>query len=395
MKKTVILGVTGGVAAYKAVDLASRLTKSGIKVKTVMTESATKFVTPLTFRSITGQQVITSLWELNTESSISHIGLAEAADAVAIVPATANTIAKLANGIADDMLSCVVLATKAPVILTPAMNVNMFENKITQENITKLIARDFTIINPAYGRLASGRMGMGRLADLDEIAGKIQQILAKNGDYGGKSIVITAGGTQEPIDPVRHIGNRSSGKMGYALAKAARNRGASVTLISAPSSLPKPVGMKVMDVRTAVEMRKAVVEAIPEADILIMAAAVADYQPKNMTPDKIKKEQAGDKLLLELVNTPDILAEVSGNFVKVGFAAESKDIIKNATQKLHKKQLDLIVANDITAQDSGFSVDTNKVIIISKDGTIDDLPLMSKREVADIILDKLMEIDKA
>ncbi len=395
MKKTVILGVTGGIAVYKAVDLASRLTKLGIKVKTVMTESATKFVTPLTFRSITGQQVITSLWELNTESSISHIGLAEAADAVVIVPATANTIAKLATGIADDMLSCIVLATKAPVLLAPAMNVNMFENKITQENIAKLIARDFTIINPAYGRLASGRIGMGRLADLDEIAGKIQQILAKNGDYGGKSIVITAGGTQEPIDPVRHIGNRSSGKMGYALAEAARNRGANVTLISAPSSLPKPVGIKVIDVRTAVEMKKAVAEAMPEADILIMAAAVADYQPKNVIPDKIKKEQVGDKLLLELVSTPDILAEVSGNFVKVGFAAESKDIIKNATQKLHKKQLDLIVANDITAQDSGFSVDTNKVIIISKDGTIDDVPLMSKREVADIILDKLAEMFKA
>ncbi len=395
MKKTVILGVTGGIAVYKAVDLASRLTKLGIKVKTVMTESATKFVTPLTFRSITGQQVITSLWELNTESSISHIGLAEAADAVVIVPATANTIAKLASGIADDILSCIVLATKAPVLLAPAMNVNMFENKITQENIAKLIARDFTIINPAYGRLASGRIGMGRLADLDEIAGKIQQILAKNGDYGGKSIVITAGGTQEPIDPVRHIGNRSSGKMGYALAEAARNRGANVTLISAPSSLPKPVGIKVIDVRTAVEMKKAVAEAMPEADILIMAAAVADYQPKNVIPDKIKKEQVGDKLLLELVSTPDILAEVSGNFVKVGFAAESKDIIKNATQKLRKKQLDLIIANDITAQDSGFSVDTNKVIIISKDGTIDDVPLMSKREVADIILDKLAEMFKA
>ncbi len=395
MKKTVILGVTGGIAVYKAVDLASRLTKLGIKVKTVMTESATKFVTPLTFRSITGQQVITNLWELNTESSISHIGLAEAADAVVIVPATANTIAKLASGIPDDMLSCIVLATKAPVLLAPAMNVNMFENKITQENIAKLIARDFTIINPAYGRLASGRIGMGRLADLDEIAGKIQQILAKNGDYGGKSIVITAGGTQEPIDPVRHIGNRSSGKMGYALAEAARNRGANVTLISAPSSLPKPVGIKVIDVRTAVEMKKAVAEAMPKTDILIMAAAVADYQPKNVILDKIKKEQVGDKLLLELVSTPDILAEVSGNFVKVGFAAESKDIIKNATQKLRKKQLDLIIANDITAQDSGFSVDTNKVIIISKDGTIDDVPLMSKREVADIILDKLAEMFKA
>jgi phosphopantothenoylcysteine decarboxylase/phosphopantothenate--cysteine ligase len=394
MKKTVIPGVTGGIAAYKAVDLASRLTRIGIKVKTVMTESATKFVTPLTFRSITGQQVITSLWELNTESHISHIGLAEIADVIAIVPATANTIAKLANGIADDMLSCIVLATKAPVILAPAMNVNMFENEITQENITKLLTRNFTIINPAYGRLASGKVGMGRLADLNEIVGTIQQILAKTGDYSDKSIIVTAGGTQEPIDPVRHIGNRSSGKMGYALAEAARNRGAKVTLISASTNLPKPVGIKIMPVRTAIEMKKAVTEAIADADVLIMAAAVADYQPKNIAPDKIKKEQAGDYLHLELVSTPDILAEVGGNFIKVGFAAESKDIITNAQQKLHKKQLDLIVANDITARDSGFSVDTNKVTIISKDGAIDDLPLMSKREVADIILDKLAKLFK-
>ncbi len=386
--KTIVLGITGGIAAYKAVDLASKLTQAGAKVEVVMTKSATKFVTPLTFRSITGRPVVTDVFELGSEFSISHIGLAEATDVVAIVPATANTIARLAGGIADNILCCTVLATKAPVIVAPAMNVNMFQNSITQDNLAKLKARGFIIVGPAYGHLASGKMGLGRLIEIEKIMGTIQQVVGKSGDLAGKRIVVTAGGTQEPIDPVRHIGNRSSGKMGYAVAEAARDRGAEVKLISAPASLPEPAGIEAVQVRTAIQMKEAVDKATGQADALIMAAAVADYQPKSISRAKIKKD--GATLTLELVRTPDILAEVKGNFVRVGFAAESEDIVANARQKLQKKQLDLIAANDITATDSGFAVDTNKVTLINRDGKEESLPLLTKREVADRILDRVV-----
>jgi phosphopantothenoylcysteine decarboxylase/phosphopantothenate--cysteine ligase len=352
-----------------------------------MTESATKFIAPLTLRSITGRAVITDMFDLASQNHIGHIALARAADVLVIAPATANIIAKLATGIADDMLSCTVLATRAPVIVAPAMNVNMFQNSITQENLAKLKARGFTIVDPAYGRLASGKMGLGRLADVDRIIGTIQQVLGRGGDLSSKRIVVTAGGTQEPIDPVRHIGNRSSGKMGYAMAEAARDRGASVTLIAAPTSLPEPTGIDVVPVKTAAGMKEAVEKVIAQADALIMAAAVADYQPKSVAKAKIKKETAS--LTLQLVRTPDILTEVKGDFIKVGFAAESKDVVANAKQKLEKKQLDLIVANDITDVDSGFGVDTNKVTLISPDGKVDSLPLLTKREVADKILDRV------
>ncbi len=389
--KTVVLGITGGIAAYKAADLASKLTQAGARVEVIMTESATKLVSPLTFRSLTGRLVVTSMWELASEFSIEHIALAEAADVVVIAPATANIIAKLAAGIADDMLSTTVLATTAPVIVTPAMNVNMFQNSITQDNLAKLKARGFTIVGPEYGRLASGKMGLGRLAEVEKIIGTIKQVLGRSGDLAGKHIVVTAGGTQEAIDPVRYVGNRSSGKMGYAVAEAARDRGAKVTLITAPTSLPDPAGIEVNHIENAVQMKEAVAKATAQADALIMAAAVADYQPKSIAKGKIKKEAAAG-LTLELVRTPDILSEVKGNFLKIGFAAESEDLIENARQKLEKKQLDLIAANDITAADSGFGVDTNRVTLISREGKTEDLPLMSKREVADRILDKVVEL---
>jgi len=389
--RTVVLGITGSIAAYKAADIASKLTQAGARVEVIMTESATKFIAPLTLRSITGRPVVTSMWELSSEFRVGHVALAEAANVVVIAPATANIIAKLAAGIADDMLSCTVLATKAPVIVAPAMNVNMFQNPITQENLAKLKARGFIIVGPVYGRLASGKMGLGRLAETETIIGVIQQVLGESEDLAGKRIVVTAGGTQEPIDPVRHIGNRSSGKMGYALAEAARDRGAKVALITAPASLLEPAGMEVIPVRTATEMKEAVAKATQQADALIMAAAVADYQPKAVAKAKIKKKES-PSLTLELIRTPDILTEVKGNFLKVGFAAESEDVVANAKQKLEKKQLDLIVANDITDAESGFGVDTNKVTLIDRGGKTDSLPLLTKREVADKILDRVVEL---
>ena len=387
-----MLGITGGIAAYKAADLASKLVQAGAKVEVVMTEAATKFITPLTLRNITHRPVVTDMFELASEHSLEHIALAEAADVVVISPATANTIAKLAWGFADNMLTCLVLATKAPVILAPAMNDNMYQNPITRENLAKLKNRGFVIIDPGYGRLASGKTGWGRLADIETILGTIRQVLEKSGDLTGRKIVVTAGGTQEPIDPVRHIGNRSSGKMGYAVAEAARDRGATVTLITAPTSLPDPAGMEVLHVRTAKEMKSAVARAVSKADALIMAAAVADYQPKTTAKSKIKKDSP--TLTLELVRTPDILSEVKGNFIRVGFAAESDDIIANAKKKLERKKLDLIVANDITSTDSGFAVDTNKVIIIDRSGKIENLPLLSKREVAEKILERVIRLVK-
>lgn len=386
--KTVVLGITGGISAYKAADIASRLTQAGAKVDAILTSSAARFITPLTLRAITRRPVVTDLFESTINTGITHIALAEAADIVVIAPATANIIAKLAAGIADDMLTCTVLATAAPIIVAPAMNVNMFQNPVTQDNLAKLKARGFTIVGPAYGRLASGKMGMGRLTEIDEIIGAIQQVLGRSSDLAGKRIVVTAGGTQEPIDPVRHISNRSSGKMGYAIAEAARNRGAAVLLITAPASLAAPTGIEVVRVGTAAEMKKAVDKAVTDADALIMAAAVADYQPKSTAKAKIKKET--DSLTLELVRTPDILAEVKGDFVKVGFAAESEDLVANARQKLEKKQLDLIVANDITDKDSGFDADTNRVTIIDRDGKAESLPLLTKKEVADKILDRVV-----
>jgi len=388
--KTIVLGITGGIAAYKAADLASKLTQAGATVKVVMTKSATEFVAPLTFWSVTGQEVTTEMFGPSTKPGITHITLADAADVVAIVPATANIMAKLASGIADDMLTCVALATRAPIVIAPAMHSNMYENPVTQDNLTKLKARGFVIVEPEYGRLASGAMGTGRLAEVGKITGTIHQVVGRSGNLAGKRVVVTAGGTQEAIDPVRFIGNRSSGKMGYAMAEAARDRGATVSLITAPTTLSEPVGMEVIHTEGASQMKDAVTKACTQADALIMAAAVADYQPKSAAKQKIKKETTGADLTLELVRTPDTLAEVKGNFIKVGFAAESENLIANAKEKLERKQVDLFVANDITAADSGFGVDTNKVTLIDKKGNIEDLPLMTKREVADRVLDRVV-----
>jgi phosphopantothenoylcysteine decarboxylase/phosphopantothenate--cysteine ligase len=388
--KTVILGITGSIAAYKAADLASKLVQTGANVRVVLTKSGAEFITPLTLRSITTNEVITDMFAPTSGSRISHIALAEATDVVVIAPATANIMAKIVAGIADDMLTCVVLATRAPVIIAPAMHADMYLNPVTQENIEKLRARGITIVDPAYGRLASGGIGPGRLAEVEKIIGTIRQVLGRDGDLAEKHIVITAGGTREAIDPVRFVGNRSSGKMGYAMVEAARDRGAKVTLIST-ASLTEPVGVEVIYVESAAQMKEAVTAATAKADALIMAAAVADYQPKRIAEEKIKKEASGPGLTLELVKTPDILAEVRGDFIRVGFAAESEGLIANARQKLERKQLDLIAANDITAAGSGFGVDTNKVVLIGRRGIVEDLPLMTKREVADRILDRVVE----
>jgi phosphopantothenoylcysteine decarboxylase / phosphopantothenate---cysteine ligase len=392
-KKTIILGVTGGIAAYKAADLASKLTQAGANVRVVMTWEATELVKPMTFQALTGNPVITEMFKPAEPSGITHISLADEADVIAIVPATANIIAKIASGIADDMLTCVVLATKAPVVISPAMHNNMYINPITQENITKLKARGFTIIPADHGRLASGSSGYGRLPEITEIMGTIQQVLGRNGDLKGKRIVITAGGTQEAIDPVRYIGNHSSGKMGYALTEAARDRGAQVILITAPTSLPDPAGVEMVKIKNITQMRDAVVKAVKKTDVLIMSAAGADFIPKITATQKIKKNDAG--LTLELVKAPDILTEIKdGKFIKVGFKAETQNLVDNARDKLYKTNLDLIVANDVTLEGSGFGTDTNKVVIISKDGKQEDLPLMSKREVADKILDRVVKIMK-
>jgi phosphopantothenoylcysteine decarboxylase/phosphopantothenate--cysteine ligase len=388
--KTIVLGITGSIAAYKAAEIASQLTQAGAKVNVIMTKEAIQFISPVTLRAITGRPAVTEMYNLASEFSIDHVSLAEAADIVVIAPATANIIAKLAAGIADDMLCCTVLATKAPVLIAPAMETNMYNNPVTQDNLSKLKARDFVIIAAATGWLASGKEGPGRLADTNNIIGSIRQVLGGGGDLAGKHILVTAGGTQEPIDPVRYISNRSSGKMGYALAEAARDRGAKVTLVTAPTSLVEPVGVNLVKVNTAQEMQQAVENVTTQADALVMAAAVADYRPTKAAKDKIKKGEAG--LTLELEPTLDILSSVKGNFIKVGFAAESSNLMENAEQKLKQKGLDLIVANDITASDSGFSTDTNRVTIIDRKGKVDSLPLISKREVADKVLDRVAEL---
>ncbi len=352
-----------------------------------MTKSATEFIAPLTLRGLTGRPVATGMYHQFLETGTGHIALANAADVVAIVPATADVIARLAAGITDDILTCTVLATRAPIILAPAMHANMFQNPVVQDNLARLKARGFIVVGAGYGRLASGDMGLGRLAEVEEIMAAIEQVLGRSTDLAGRRIVVTAGGTREPIDPVRYIGNRSSGKMGYAVAEAARDRGAIVSLITASTFLPDPSGVQVTHVDTAVQMKKAVARAVAQADALIMAAAVADYQPEKTAKAKIKKE--GSSLTLELIRTPDILAEVKGKFIRVGFAAESEDLVANAQRKLKQKQLDIIVANDITATGSGFGADTNKVTIIGRDGKAEDLPLMTKREVADRVLDSV------
>jgi len=387
--KTILLGITGGISAYKTPDIASKLCQLGANVDVVMTESAAKFITPLTLQSITGRQVYSDMWQPVPGFKACHEALAETADIILIAPATANTIAKLACGMADNLLTCTVLATKAPVILSPAMNDNMLNNPVTQKNISKLKDRGFVIIESGYGHLLSGKIGQGRLPETAEIIDIIKLVMARGGDFSGKRVVVTSGGTREAIDPVRFIGNRSSGKMGFAIAQAARDRGAEVTLITTVDCYPSS-GIKLIPVESAGEMKKAVEEAVVAADVLIMAAAVADYQAEKVSGNKIKK--ADDVLSVKLIKTPDILSEVKGSFIKVGFAAESENLLENALTKLKEKGLHLIVANDITVKGSGFGSENNCVTIIDRSERAEALPLMSKREVADRILDRVKEI---
>ena len=388
--KHVVLGVTGSIACYKAVDLASKLTQAGALVDTILSYGATQFVTPLAFRSITHREVVTDTFDLNSEFSNHHVALAQRADIVVIAPATVNCIAKLAVGLADDPLTTTVIATAAPLLIAPAMDANMFDHPATQENLAKLRERGVVIAGPAPGRLASGLMGMGRLLETPELLGHIAAALGRRGDLAGRTVVISAGGTQEPIDPVRVITNNSSGKMGYALAEAARDRGAKAVLITAPTSLPDPPLVKVIQVQTAQQMGDAVHRHLESADALIMAAAVADYRPVSAAEQKIKKSQ--EELSIDLTKTTDILEASTGNFVKVGFSAESENLIANASEKVRRKSLDLVVANDITDPDSGFGRDTNRVVLIDRDLRVEELPVLSKYEVSNRILDRVVSL---
>ena len=387
--KRVVLGVTGSIACYKAADLASKLVQNGALVDVILTSAATQFVSELTFRSITHRSVFTDLYSSESELSINHVALAETADIIIVAPTTANTIAKIANGISDDVLTTTILATRAPIIIAPAMDANMFDNAATQANVTTLITRGVFIAGPANGRLASGLIGQGRMVEPSNIISSASMILGKDGDFSGKKIVVSAGGTEEAIDPVRNITNRSSGKMGYAIAEAARDRGAVVSLVAGPNAIPKPVGILVTNVQSAEEMKKVIETECDGADALIMAAAVADWKPLKQLDSKAKKS-ASDTWSLDLVKNPDIIGSIrSDGLIKVGFAAESENLIENGKSKVKSKNLDFIVANDITAKDSGFSVDTNKVTIIHANGNIESLPLMSKYDVGHSILDRV------
>ncbi len=386
--KSIVLGVTGSIAAYKAIDITRQLTQLEANVEVIMTDGATQFVTPLTFKSLTGKPVISSMFAAAVKPGVTHVSIAQNADIVIIAPATANTIAKLAAGISDEIVCSTVLANKKSTIIAPAMNVDMFENPVTQENLSKLKERGFIVVGPAYGRLASGQIGLGRLASVNDIIGSICQVLAIGGDLYNKHVTITAGATQESIDPIRYLTNHSSGKMGYALAEAARDRGAIVTLISAPTALNDVIGVNIINVTTADEMYQAVRGVVSTTDVLIMAAAVSDYCPISRATEKLKKRDAVYNLKLQ--PTVDILANVTGDFMKVGFAAESGNLLENAKEKMQQKRLDIVVANDITMKDSGFGSDNNRVTIVDKNGQIDVLPLLPKRTVADVILDRVV-----
>ena len=385
--KHVVLGVTGSIACYKAVDLASKLVQAGALVDVVMSYGATRFVAPLAFRSITHREVVTDTYDAGSEFANNHVALARRADIIAIAPATVHCIAKLALGLADDPLTTTVIATQAPLLVAPAMDAAMYDHPATQENLDKLRRRGVAIAGPAPGRLASGLMGMGRLLEPAELLGHITATLGRDGDLAGRTVVISAGGTQEPIDPVRVITNNSSGKMGYALAEAARDRGAQAVLVTAPTALPDPPLVEVVRVQTAAQMAEAVLGAVSRADALIMAAAVADYRPATAAEQKIKKTDAA--LTIELAKTIDILETARGDFVKVGFAAESENLAANAADKVRRKSLDLIVANDITDAASGFGADTNRVILIDRELQTEELPLLTKYEVSHRILDKV------
>ena len=394
--KHILLGVTGSIAGYKTADLASKLAQSGAKVDVLLTEAGEKFVTPLTFQSVTGRRAYTDkdLW--GHEAHVLHVSFGKTADLLVIAPCTADTIAKLANGIADNLLTVTALAATCPLVIAPAMDGGMFNHPATQENLAKLKERGAIIIGPAEGHLASGLVGTGRMVEPVEILGQIRMMLGRRyGKLAGRKVVVTAGGTQEALDPVRVITNHSSGKQGYAIAQAALDSGADVCLVTAPTALTAPVGARVVKVNSAEEMLQAVLAE--SADALVMAAAAADFRPKHIAKDKMKKRDGIPQIELEAA--PDILKTVSGTPVEkkrfrvmVGFAAESQNLLENADEKLKSKKLDFIVANDISANDAGFAVDTNRVTFLFANGARENLPLTSKMEVAEIIIEHISRL---
>lgn len=393
-KKRIILGVTGSIAAYKAADLASKLTQAGAQVDVILSSAAEKFVTPLTFQSVSGRHAYTDTDLWGDEAHVLHVGLGHAADLLVIAPCTANTLAKLAHGQADTLLTVTALAAACPLVLAPAMDGGMFDHPATQENLDTLRKRGAYVIEPDEGHLASGLTGVGRLPETPVLIGHIRLILGRGDLLAEKRVLVTAGGTQEPLDPVRVLTNRSSGKQGYALAQAALDAGAQVTLVTTPTALTPPVGAEVIRVETAAQMLETVLKEFPACDALIMAAAVADFKPKNVAENKIKKE--GGIPQVELEATEDILKAVAGLRSKVkrkqvvaGFAAESQDLLQNASNKLQSKKLDLIAANDISASDAGFSVETNRITLLFADGRRESLSLMSKSEAAEIIVERI------
>lgn len=399
----VALGVTGSIAAYKAAELLRLLEERGLEVQVVMTRSAREFIAPLTFASLSGHKVITDMFEEagggepNVESAIEHIAVAQSIDALVIAPATANIMAKLAQGIADDFLTALGLATKAPILAAPAMNVNMWDHPATQENLVILRARGVRVIEPDEGYLACGMTGPGRLASVESIARAVFETLGLRDDLNNETVLVTAGRTEEPLDAVRYLSNRSSGKMGYALAEAARRRAAHVVLVSGPTHLEPPPGVLVERVRSAQEMCEAVLRRLDESSVVLMAAAVADFRPAVVQAQKIKKQDGLPTLRLE--PTPDILSQIASRRRRdqliVGFAAETDSVLENAASKLHAKRLDLIVANDVTRQGAGFEVDTNMVTLLWPDGRQRPLERMSKQEVAHRVLDEVVELRKA
>ncbi len=392
--KRILLGVTGSIACYKATDLASKLRQAGAEVDVILTEAGTKFITPLTFQSVTGRKAYTEADLWGDQGHVLHIGLGKEANLFVIAPITANTIAKLAHGEAGNLLTLTALAAECPLLIAPAMDGGMLSHPATQANLETLKGRGVTVVGPESGHLASGMRAIGRMTEPGRLIDHIRLVLAKDEPLAGRKVVVTAGGTQEVIDPVRYIANRSSGKQGYALAQAALDLGATVTLITAPTNLDPPVGAEVVDVRTAEEMHGAVIKHIPQADVLIMAAAVADFRPDKTFSKKIKKTDGVPAI--KFTATKDILGEVAKMKadkgypkVTVGFAAESQELVKNAEKKLKAKGLDFIVANDISSKDAGFEVDTNQVTLLFADGKKEELPLMSKDEVAEVILGRV------
>jgi len=397
----ITLGVTGGVAAYKAAELVRRLQQEAFSVEVVMTRAACEFITPLTFAALTGKKVITSLFsesegEPNLESAIEHIAVAQRTDLLLVAPATADILAKFSRGISDDFLSTLYLATSAPVVVAPAMNVNMWNHPATQENLERLRSRGVHVVNPDEGYLACGMTGAGRLAGQEAIVAAVRQVLRVRRDLEGQTVLLTAGPTQEDLDPVRFLTNRSSGRMGYAVAEAAAQRGASVILVSGPTNLECPAGVKRIAVRTAEEMLAAVEAEFPAATVAVFAAAVADFRPIGVSAQKLKKN--GEDLTLRLAPNPDILASAArnkGQRIVVGFAAETENVGENARKKLAAKNADLMVANDVTAQGAGFDVDTNVVTLFARDGRDLPLPKLTKREVAHRILDEVVRLAAA